>query len=45
MSEEQNESGGKVDATAILYIVGGIPTLVAFIVLLFWAARCGDIPA
>lgn len=33
--EEQEESKGKVDLTTILYIVGGVPAIVAFIVILF----------
>ncbi len=32
---EQPEEGGGVDAVAILYILGGIPAIVGFIVLLF----------
>ena len=31
----QNEEGGGADAVAILYILGGIPAIVAFIVILF----------
>jgi hypothetical protein len=43
MSNEQHEeSGGRVDATSILYIVGGIPAMVAFFVILFLLTRsCG----
>ena len=33
--DERPEQGGGVDTVAILYIVGGIPAIVAFIVLLF----------
>jgi len=36
--ENQNEKepeGGGADAVAILYILGGIPAIVAFIVILF----------
>jgi uncharacterized membrane protein len=32
---EQEAPKGKVDAVAILYIVGGIPAIVAFVVILF----------
>ena len=43
MSEpsEQQGSKGKVDAVAILYIVGGIPAIVAFVVILFTLVRLG----
>ncbi len=36
---------GKVDLVAVLYIVGGIPALVGFLVLLFTLTRACDIPA
>ncbi len=39
------EPRGRLDAVAVLYIVGGIPALVGFLVLLFWGARACDIPA
>ena len=39
------EPRGRLDAVSILYIVGGIPALVLFLVLLFWGARACDIPA
>jgi hypothetical protein len=39
------EPRGKVDLVAVLYIVGGIPALVAFLVVLFALARSCDIPA
>ena len=40
MSEDHSgngpqEEGGGADAVAILYILGGIPAIVAFIVILF----------
>jgi len=39
---EQEENEGVVDATSILYIVGGIPAMVAFFVILFLITRsCG----
>ena len=41
----EDEPGGKVDLVAILYIVGGIPALVGFLVLLFWLARACNVPA
>lgn len=44
MSEQ--EPKGKVDAVAILYIFGGIPAIVAFVVILFALVRLGlPIPA
>ena len=33
--EEENESHGKVDLVSVLYIVGGIPAIVGFTVILF----------
>jgi hypothetical protein len=36
---------GRVDLVALLYIIGGIPALVAFLVILFWLARACDIAA
>ncbi|MCP3986730.1 MAG: hypothetical protein GY723_20285 [bacterium] len=33
--EEENESQGTVDLVSVLYIVGGVPAIVGFIVLLF----------
>ncbi len=39
------EPRGKVDLVAVLYIVGGIPALVGFLVLLFTLTRACDIPA
>jgi hypothetical protein len=36
---------GKVDLVAILYIVGGIPALVGFLVVLFSLTHACDIPA
>lgn len=32
---EQNGPRGKVDAVTILYILGGIPAIVAYVVILF----------
>ncbi len=45
MADDRDEPRGKVDGVAILYIVGGIPALVGFLVLLFMLARNFDIPA
>ena len=36
---------GKVDTAAYLYILGGIPALVGFMVVLFFFARTCNIPA
>ena len=41
----EDEPRGKVDLVAILYIVGGIPALVGFLVLLFWLTRACNAPA
>ena len=41
----EDEPRGRVDFVSILYIVGGIPAIMAFIAILFWAARAWDIPA
>ena len=38
MSEQQGPKG-KVDAIAVLYILGGIPAIVAFVVILFALVR------
>jgi hypothetical protein len=46
MSDEiQEESHGKVDLVSILYVVGGIPALVAFLILLFSLTHACNIPA
>ena len=41
----EEQPRGKVDLVAVLYIVGGIPALVAFLVILFALARSCDIAA
>lgn len=41
----QDEPRGKVDWVAILYIVGGIPALVSFLVVLFSLTHACNIPA
>lgn len=41
----EEEPRGRVDLVSILYIVGGIPALVAFLIILFALARSCDIPA
>ncbi|MGI9431972.1 MAG: hypothetical protein ACR2PQ_07150 [Myxococcota bacterium] len=47
MSEhpEGEENSGRVDLVAILYILGGIPSIVGFIVILFMLAAWIDISA
>jgi hypothetical protein len=41
-----DEPKGKVDMVGILYIIGGVPALVAFLVILFALTRsCEGIPA
>jgi hypothetical protein len=39
------EPRGKVDLVAVLYIVGGIPALVGFLVVIFTLTRACNIPA
>ena len=41
----EDEPRGKVDLVAILYIVGGIPAVAGFLVLLFALTRACNIPA
>lgn len=37
-----DEPQGKVDFTSVLYVAGGIPGIVVFLVVTFWFARsCG----
>jgi hypothetical protein len=36
---------GKVDHVSILYVVGGVPALVAFLVVIFALARSCNLPA
>ena len=36
---------GKVDLVSVLYVVGGVPALVAFLIILFWFARSCNIAA
>jgi hypothetical protein len=42
---DEQQPRGKVDLVSVLYIVGGVPALVAFIVVLFWLARSCNISA
>ena len=41
----EEEPGGKVDLVSILYIFGGIPMIMLFMVVLFWLARSCNLPA
>jgi hypothetical protein len=43
--EENEEARGKVDAVAVLYIVGGIPAIWGFLVVLFGLAKAFGLPA
>lgn len=43
--EQQEEQRGRVDLVSVLYIVGGIPAIVAYIVLCFVLARFFNFPA
>lgn len=40
-----DESRGKVDLTSVLYIVGGIPAIIAVLVILFSFTHACNIPA
>jgi hypothetical protein len=42
---EGEETRGKVDAAAVLYIVGGIPAIFGFLVVLFGLAKVFNLPA
>jgi hypothetical protein len=42
---EDEEQRGKLDAVSILYIFGGIPVIVLFLVVLFALARSCNAPA
>lgn len=41
----EDEQRGKLDGVSLLYIVGGIPALVAFVVVLFSLTHACNIPA
>jgi hypothetical protein len=45
MAPQDEEPRGKVDAVSILYIFGGIPVIVFYLVVLFWFARSCNAPA
>ncbi len=41
----EDEQRGKLDVVSILYIVGGIPALVTFLVVVFSLTHACNIPA
>jgi len=41
----EEQPRGKVDLTSVLYVVGGVPALVAFLVVIFALARSCNLPA
>ena len=43
--QSQDEDPGKVDLVSILYIFGGSPVIVLYLVVLFWFARSCNAPA
>jgi hypothetical protein len=45
MARFSDEERGKVDLVSVLYVVGGIPAMVTFFVVLFFFARTCDIAA
>jgi hypothetical protein len=45
MKPEDEEPRGKVDAVSLLYIFGGIPVIVLYLVVLFQLARSCNAPA
>jgi hypothetical protein len=43
--EDAEQTKGRVDAAAVLYIVFGIPSIFGFLVVLFSLVKLFDIPA
>jgi hypothetical protein len=43
--DERGEGRGRVDLTSLLYIAGGIPAIIAYVVLSFVLARFFSFPA
>ncbi len=41
----EEQPRGKVDLVSVLYVIGGIPALVAFLVVIFALARSCNLPA
>ena len=44
MAPQDEEPRGKVDAVSIAYILGGIPVIVLYLVVLFFFARACNAP-
>jgi hypothetical protein len=42
---ESKQSRGKLDAVSYAYVLGGVPAMVAFFVILFLLTRAFDLPA
>jgi len=42
---DEQQPRGKVDLVSVLYIVGGVPALVGFLLVIFWLARSCNISA
>lgn len=45
MARFSDEERGRLDLASVLYVVGGIPTMIAFFLILFFLANACDIPA
>jgi hypothetical protein len=45
MADEEQHEHGKVDFVSLLYIFGGIPVIVLYLVVLFGLARSCNAPA
>ncbi len=43
--DEEQQPHGKVDVVSLLYIFGGIPVIVLYLVVLFGLARSCNVPA
>jgi len=42
---DQEQPRGRVDLASVLYIIGGVPALVLFLVVIFQLARSCNLPA
>lgn len=45
MDPQDDEPRGRLDATSLFYIFGGIPMIMLYLVVLFWFARTCNAPA
>lgn len=45
MARFSDEERGRLDAASYLYVIGGIPAMVAFFLVLFFLAHVCNIPA